>query len=56
VYLDFRRPSGPLGLVGRRKIRMIEVAENRTMEFQLQDHLTSSYDGPFSGVLLAKGV
>lgn len=45
-YSDFRRPEGPLGLVGA-GVKGSKEGRNRVEEFQLMDHLTCSHDGPF---------
>ena len=45
-YMDFRRPEGPLGLVGE-GVKGDRNGRNRVDEFQVQDHITSSHDGPF---------
>lgn len=45
-YLDFRRPEGRLGLVGE-GAEGLRNGRNRAKEFQLEDHLTSLYTGPF---------
>lgn len=45
-YLDFKRADSPLSLVGA---GVDGGAEGRTnvKEFQLQEHLTCSHDGPY---------
>ncbi len=45
-YMDFRRANGPRGLVGER-VAGARNGRNRVKEFQVDDHVTSSHDGPF---------
>ncbi|KAF4636423.1 hypothetical protein G7Y89_g1665 [Cudoniella acicularis] len=53
-YMDFRRADGPLGLVGAGSSDD-KNGRNRVDEFQLQDHLTSSHDGPYIQFSVRKG-
>ena len=45
-YLDYRRPEGPLGLVGQ-GADGTQNGRNRVSEFQLQEHLTNAHDEPY---------
>lgn len=54
-YMDFRRPDGPLGLVGE---GVPGSPDGRSVvgEFQLEDHLTSFQDGPYIQFRIRKEV
>ncbi|KAA6416353.1 MAG: Cytochrome P450 [Lasallia pustulata] len=54
-YSDFRRPEGPLGVVGAGAEGSRE-GRHRVKEFQLMEHLTCSHDGPFLQFCGRKGL
>ena len=45
-FMDFRRPDGPLGLIGEGRPGD-RKGRHRVKEFQVQDIITSFHDGPF---------
>ncbi|PVI05322.1 benzoate 4-monooxygenase cytochrome-like protein P450 [Periconia macrospinosa] len=46
LTMEFRKPDGPLGKVGEGRIGM-GMGRERESEFQLEDHLTGTREGPF---------
>lgn len=54
-YTDFRRAEGPLGQVAA-GVEGGRDGRHRTLEFQLQEHLTCSHAGPFLQFKVRKGL
>lgn len=54
-YTDFRRAEGPLGQVAA-GVPGHRDGRHRVREFQLQEHLTCSHDGPFLQFRGRKGI
>ena len=54
-YMDFRRPKDPLGLVGE-GVEGDRNGRNRVNEFQVQDHITCSHDGPYLEFRCREGI
>ena len=54
-YMDFRRAEGPWGKISAGS-EWAREGRHRVKEFQLQEHLTCSHDGPFLQFRARQGV